>query len=160
MTLGAHAADGTPGTTSTGTMALSVIVPNIIVIRDVADPAPATFDGVTDVDFTDSVCVGTNGAAGYSITATSANGTGGAFQLTDGTNTVNYNVAWANSSGATSGTAFGTSGATQNYGAGPVSNIACAATNATAVITVPAANLQAVPAATYTDTLSLTVAPL
>lgn len=161
VTAFAQAADGIPGSNSTGTMALTVNVPAIIVIRDVADPAAANFDGSTDVDFTDSVCVGTNGAAGYSVTATSNNGgVGGPFQLSDTTNTVDYNVAWANTSGAVAGTAFGTSGAIQNYASGPVSNIACGATNATVVITVPAANLQTVPANTYTDTLSLTVAPL
>jgi hypothetical protein len=160
MTAAALATDGTPGATSTGTLSLSVTVPNIIVIRDVTDPAPANFDGSTDIDFSDSVCVGTNGAAGYTITATSVNTTSTNFELVNGTDTVQYNVAWANSSGATSGTAFGTSGATQNFNAGPVSNIGCATTNATAVITVPAANLQAVPAQTYTDTLNLTVAPL
>jgi len=157
----AQAANGSAGTTSNGTLPLSVTVPNIIVIKNVTNPAAATFDGSTDVNFTTSVCVGTNGAAGYTITATSTSGgVGGAFTLTDGINNVGYNVAWSNTSGAVSGTAFGTSGVMQNYAAGPVANIACAANNATAVITVPAANLQTVPASTYTDTLNLTVAPL
>lgn len=160
VTISTQAADGTPGATSTGTMALSVTVPNIVVIRDVTDPAPAIFDGSTDVDFTDSVCVGTNGAAGYNVTATSTNTVSTNFELTDGTDVVQYNVAWANSSGAVAGTAFGNSGLTQNFAAGPVSNIGCAATNATVVITVPAANLQAVPASTYLDSLELLVAPL
>lgn len=161
VTVFAQAANGAPGANSTGTLPLSVTVPNIIVIRNVPNPAPATFDGSTDVNFTSSVCVGTNGAAGYTVTATSTSGgLGGAFTLTDGTNNVGYNVAWSNTSGAVSGTAFGTSGVTLNYAAGPVSNISCATNNATVVITVPAVNLQTVPASTYSDTLNLIVAPL
>ncbi|MEJ2451608.1 MAG: hypothetical protein P8047_13200 [Gammaproteobacteria bacterium] len=156
----AQAANGTAGTTSTGTMNLSVIVPKIVVIKNVTSPAAVTFNGSTAVNLSSSLCVGTN-ATGYTITATSTNAAAGApFILSDGTNTVAYNVAWATSAGATTGTAFGSSGATQSYATGPVSNIACAANNATAVITVPAANLQTAPASTYSDTLSLTVAPL
>lgn len=161
VTAFALAADGVPGATSTGTMALSVSVPNIVVIRNVADPAPAAFDGATDVTFNDNVCVGTNSATGYAITATSTNGgVGGPFFLTDTVTNVSYNVAWANSSGAVAGTAFALSDDTQNYAAGPIDNLACATTNATVLITVPAANLLGAPASTYTDTLSLTVAPL
>jgi len=157
-----QATDGTVGVTSTGTMALSVTVPTIVVIKNVIDPAPATFNGSTAVTFNTSVCVGSNNAAGgYTIQADSATGGAGSpFQLTDTVTNVAYNVAWANSSGAASGTAFANSGAVQNFAAGPVSNIGCAATNATVLITVPAANLQAAPASTYLDTLSLTVAPL
>lgn len=158
----AQATDGVPGANSTGTMALSVTVPNIIVIKNVVDPAAVTFTGSADVNFTTSVCVGTNGAAGYTITASSAYGVGGPFALSDATAThsVAYNVAWAATAGATTGTAFSTSGTTQTFSTGPVSNLSCATNDATAVITVPAANLQLVPAGTYTDTLSLTVAPL
>lgn len=158
-----QAADGTPGMSSTGTMQLQVNVPNIIVLSNVADPAPADFDGHTDVIFTDSVCVGSNGATAYSITATS-NVNPTSFELSDtgtgGGTTVPYNVAWANSTGAGSGTAL-TSSVTQDFLSGPVDNIGCTGgTNATVLITVPAASLQLVPAASYTDVLSLTVAPL
>ncbi|MEJ2452441.1 MAG: hypothetical protein P8047_17590 [Gammaproteobacteria bacterium] len=160
ITAFAQAANGNAGTSSTGTMNLSVTVPKIVVIKNITSPAAVTFNGSTDVNLSSSLCVGTN-ATGYTITATSTNAAAGApFVLSDGTNTVAYNVAWATSAGATTGTAFGSSGATQSYSTGPVSNIACSANNATAVITVPAANLQAASASTYTDTLSLTVAPL
>ena len=161
MAMGAHAVDGTPGATSTGTMQIQVTVPQIVVIRNIQDPNTGTFDGTTDVSLNDNVCVGSNTANnGYSITATSTNGAGGNFQLNGATDTVLYNVAWADQAGQTSGTAL-TSGTVQNF-ANPTagSNIACAADNATVVITVPAANLQAVTADTYTDTLTLTVAPL
>lgn len=156
----AQAANGTAGTTSTGTMALSVTVPKIIVITNVPVPGAATFNGSTDVNLSGSLCVGTN-SVGYTITATSTNSVASLFTLSDGTNTVNYNVAWSNAAGATTGgTAFGFSGTSINYAAGPVANLACGTNNASVIITVPAANLQAVPASTYTDTLSLLVSPL
>ncbi|MEJ2393123.1 MAG: hypothetical protein P8019_17265 [Gammaproteobacteria bacterium] len=155
------ATNGTIGANSTGSMNLSVTVPKIIVITNITDPAAATFNGTNPVNLSGSLCVGTNSAAGYSITATSANpGSSNTFNLSDGTNPVPYNVAWATTAGATTGgTAFGSSGATLTFAGGSVPNIACSADNASVVISVPAANLQAVPASIYTDTLTLYVQP-
>lgn len=156
------ATQGTLGATSSGTVTINASVPK-----------QAQISGLTDVDLTNSnpnqnavfsenTCVWSNTATkGYSLTAT-GNGAGSTFQLVNGSLTVPYSVAWAASSGATSGTAL-TSGT-------PLTGLTTTATKptcsssptstSTLIVSIASADLQGMTAVTtYTGTLTLLVTP-
>jgi hypothetical protein len=156
------ATDGSLGTTSTGTVQVSVSVPNRVQISGLADVAFTNQDpSVAELDAQD-VCVWSNtGTRGYNIKAT-GNGASGAFTLASGGFTVPYSVQWAASSGASSGTAL-TAGTALTGLTSTAASSDCSsgpANTASLIVGITAPNLQSMRAATsYTGTLTLLVAP-
>ena len=155
--LGASAAvDGTVGFNSTGSVDISLQVNDEVRISNLSDINLGVFGGADAVGSTDA-CVYRNGTGAYRITA-SGSGAGGAFSLTDGTNLVDYSVDYNDGSGDVNmGSATPLIGRTGADGA----SATCAVTgnNATVTTTVTATNAAALPAGTYTGTLTLLVAP-
>lgn len=93
----------------------------------------------------------------YSVTATGS-GSGGAFAITNGTSAIPYEVQWAQTANATSGsnlTANAVLGGQTT--AALLSGLTCllGVTNATLIVIVRAASLQKATAGAYTGTLSL-----
>ena len=153
------ATQGTLGPTSQGTVDISVGVGDQIQITALADITGAYAPGS---DFTGSspACVYRNGGTGdFDVTISSANGLGADFRLNDGGTFVVYDVTFddgasglINMDHALLNNADFTNAdtASTNCGGLPQSTLA---------INVPDANLAAVGAGTYTDTLTILVAP-
>ena len=155
------ATQGTIGATSTGTVGISATVPGRAQISGLTDIAFGTADPSTAASKSENVCVWSNTSGkGYQITATGS-GAANAFTLTDGTNLLAYSVAWAATSGQTSGTALATGTALTGQTT-TASNPTCASgptSTASLIVSMSAANLQAAVASTYNGTLTLVVAP-
>lgn len=154
---GAFAAtDGVPGFSSTGTLDISITVDDEVRISNLGDIVLGTFAGV-DASGTSAACIYRNSATTYQITA-SGNGTANAFTLTDGTGTVGYSVTYADGATVADSMSSGIALVGQD---GADTDVDCAATgnNALIGVTVAAADAAALPAGSYSGTLTLVVAP-
>lgn len=159
----AHAAtQGTLGATSTGSVSISVSVPNRARITGLNDITIANQDPNSAVNNAQNVCVWSNTATKkYTVTA-SGSGTASAFTLANASLSVPYSVQWAGSSGATSGTAL-TAGTASTAFTSTATDQACATgatSSASLVVNMATADLGGMQAATsYTGTLTLLVTP-
>jgi hypothetical protein len=153
------ATQGTLGPTSTGTVDIIVGVGDQIQITALAD---ITGPYVPGSDFTGSspACVYRNGGSGdFDLTITSANGSGIDFRLNDAGTFVVYDVTFNDS---VSGAVNMDNNVTDNVNftnADTASPTCGGAPQSTLAINVPDANLAAVAAGTYSDTLTIVVAP-
>lgn len=154
------ATDGTVGATSTGSVSISATIPNLARITALNDIALGTWSGTGALAGSDNAICVWSSTGGYSLTATGS-GAGGAFTLASGGNTVAYAVEWAQTGGASSGTAVTTGSALtgQTTNATSTSCASGPASTAGVFVSVPEANLSAAPAGTYTGTLTLLVTP-
>lgn len=155
-TASAVTADGTQGATSTGTADISVTVASAIIIQNIAS-LTTTWAGTGAIQLTDDICVGTNAATGYTITA-SGDGAASAFTLANGGTTLTYAVAWAQTAGQTTGLSLATTvaSATQTT----AQDLTCAADSATLIVDILEADLQAAVAGAHTGTLTMLVTPI
>ena len=158
---GRAASDGTLGTSSSGSASISVTIPNLILISGMADIGFGTYSGVGDLNQNEDICIYTNKAAGtYRVTG-SGSGGGGAFTLSDGTNTLAYNVFYNDVTGTTgeqqltSGTPLGS----QN-GANTTSQNCGGSNDANYHVQILGTNLLAAPSGAYSGTLTLLVEPV
>lgn len=153
------ATQGTLGATSSGTAAVSVVLPSRVKITGLADLAIGTYVGPTS-SASGNVCIYSN-TDGYNITVTSAEGL---FQM-DGVTTpgdkVTYAVEWAATSGAGTGSALTYNTALTGQTTPAAGNVTCGGgTNATLIVRVADADIGAgISAQTYAGTLTLVVAP-
>jgi hypothetical protein len=152
------ATDGTLGATSQGTLNITLTIDPLVQISDLDDIDLGTFTGTGPMTGSDNVCVYSNNGA-FDITATGS-GTASAFTLAGtGTNSIAYSVAWANTSGATSGTAL-TTGVPLDNQAATFSGADCGGgTNTTVLVTVGTGALNTAATDTYAGVLTLLVAP-
>jgi hypothetical protein len=95
----------------------------------------------------------------YSVTAT-GNGSGGAFTLSSGAANLAYDVQWADSVNATSGTMLQPGVASPGFGNG-ANSLVCnpIQDNASLIVTIRAVQLGTATAGTYSGTLSITITP-
>ncbi len=151
------ATQGTTGFTSTGDLLITVTVSDEVKISNLVDIDLGGFVGV-DLTGTSPACIYRNTGTTYNLTATGS-GPANAFQLTDGTDVVAYTVEYDDGTGFSSmatGVALGADNA-------EVANDDCVTAgsdNGSIQVTVAAAVAAALPAATYTGTLTLLVAPI
>jgi len=153
----AHAAtQGSLGATSTGSVDINAVIPNLAQISRLDDINLGSWSGA-DLNGADQFCVFSS-TRSYTITATSANGTGATFRLKDaGTNFIAYNVSWTDSTPAVTALSSGSASAAQATSA---TSVNCGgADNTTVTVNVPSANISSVPAGNYSDTLTLLVTP-
>ncbi len=153
---GFAATQGSTGFTSTGDLDISLTVNDEVKISNLVDINLAPFSG-TDVTGTSDACIYANGGGEYQITATGS-GAANAFQLTDGTNSVNYSVSYDDGTGASS-LASGVALLRTNAAEDDDDCVTLGDDNATIDVTVAAADASVLPAATYSGTLTLLVAP-
>lgn len=156
------ATQGTLGTTSTGSVSVSVSVPNRVQLSGLTDVAFLNQDPSVAALNAQNVCVWSNTSTkGYNVMA-SGSGTASAFTLANGALTVPYSVEWSQTSGQTSGTALGVSTALTGQKS-TATNALCASgpsSTASLIVKMSTASLQSMQAATtYTGTLTLVVAP-
>jgi len=152
------ASDGSLGATSVGTSVVTVTIPSMVRITGVANLTIASYSGPSAFA-SDSVCVYSN-TGNYTVTMTSGEGSYVLRGVTDNTKTIGYSVEWAASSGASSGTSL-----TYNTASGTLAGSSASVTcgggdNATLIVRVTDANVGTAPAQDYTDTLTITVAPV
>lgn len=161
--MAAHAADGTLGATSNVDMNVQVTIPSLIKIHSVSNVDLGTYSVGTAPSATSNFCVWGN-VNTYTMTITSANPSGTSEpQMTDGSEFVPYDVYFDDNGAATAASDAVTSGsvlapATPYATTGGTITGNCA--NASVFISVPEANLQAVSAGAYNDTMTLLVAPI
>jgi len=148
------ATPGSVGATSSGNLTIDVVIPSLIKIDGLQNINLGTYTGTGALTGSSPANVCTNGAATYKITAN--NGVA-AFVLTGATNseTIPYTVKWAGTS-LTYNTASTTNFTVESATLG---GAACAPTPGKLVVDVQEADLQAVSADSYSDTLVLTVVP-
>jgi hypothetical protein len=164
------ASQGTPGTSSNGSVNLSLTMQRQVVVAGLDDITinAAGWDGSSDiVSAAEDFCIGQNMGFGFSLTFTSGNGGAGSFTAEDGSNNpVDYNVYFANGTGATIGDTPATSGSaltttTDGVSPTPQQNLSCGSNNASMIVEFPGTNLQAASndGTAYTDTITVQVAP-
>ena len=164
------ATQGTLGATSQGSKDISVAVPISVKVTGFADTAFGTWSGTGALTDNNNLCIYSNNAGNYTVTAASANETGTSFRLYDTSTYIIYNVYWYSNDGGGDAVASGTSlseGTTLagQTGASATSHSCVGATgnvNAALGIEIPEANLAAATGSgtNFTDTLTVTVAPV
>lgn len=157
------ATQGTLGTTSTGTVNISITIPSLVQITGLNDIALGSTSSFPATGNT-TACIYSNVASplgSYYVTATSQNTSGTDFRVKDsGTDYIGYSAYWNNSSAASQTTVL-TSGTktTQQLG-GNSTSLTCSGTpNANFNISLTSTQVAGAPAATYTDTATLIVSP-
>jgi hypothetical protein len=131
----------------------------VTTLSDVAFGTIANF--TSDLINSQSICVYSTGTSGtYHVTATGS-GSGGAFTLSSGTNTLAYEVQWSATSGQGTGTSL-TAGVALNGLTSTATQQRCTngpATTASLITILRATAVGAASAGAYSGTLTLLVAP-
>jgi spore coat protein U-like protein len=155
FTPSAHAASqGTLGATSSGSIDIDLIIPNLAQISGLDDLSTTWTGG--NVAMTENFCVFST-TRSYTIQADSANGTGTDFRLHNGGNYIVYDVDWTDTAPVTVNLNHGSPSATL---ASSATSATCGGgTNTSLTVNIVGTAISAVPAATYTDTLTLLVTP-
>jgi hypothetical protein len=158
----AAATDGSLGSTSTGTLSVSVSVPSRVQLSGLTDVAFTNQDPSVAASNAQNLCVWSNtGTRGYNIDATGSCAAG-AFTLANASLLVPYSVEWSGSSGASSGTPLSAGTALTGL-TSTATNATCSAgpaSTASLIVKIAASDLQSMQAAkSYTGTLTLVVAP-
>jgi hypothetical protein len=161
------ATQGSPGSTSTGTVVINASVlarVNISNLSDLtfadADLGPAIAAGTT-AQKTENVCVWSNNAdRSYFITA-SGSGAANAFTLASATNpVVPYAVAWNQTTGQTTGTALTTATKSTKFISNALLTTCAGGTSASLIVSITGSDASGMLAgAAYTGTLTLLVTP-
>ena len=151
------ATDGTLGLTSTGTTVVSIVKGDtaqitgltdiVLVPWSTGDPAPVG---------SANACVYTSTGL-YQMTATSANGVGPTFRMTDGLAFIDYAVGW--NDGA-AGLQVASNGVALLGQVGDAASTTCGgATPASVQVNITVANMNGAPTGAYGDTLTVIIAP-
>ena len=157
------ATDGSLGTTSTGTVVVSITIPALVQITGLSDitlGSASTFP----VTGNTTACIYSNVASplgSYYVTASSLNTSGADFRVKDsGMNYITYSAYWHNTSAATQTTALTSGTKTAQQTGGSAISLTCGGgANANFNINFSETQVQAAPAATYTDTVTLLITP-
>lgn len=154
------ATQGTLGATSTGSVTITVSVPNRARITNLSDITIANQDPNTAINSAQNVCVWSNTATkNYTVTATGS-GVSSAFTLANSTLTVPYSVEWAGSTGQTSGTALTAGTASAAFTSGAANQACTTGNSASLVVNMSTGDLGSMQSQTnYTGTLTLVVTP-
>jgi hypothetical protein len=157
--LAVAATQGTLGASSSGTVTINSTKGAAVQISGLSDftfPPSAT----TPAPIEQTACVySTTGA--YTVVATSSHAAGGSFRLNNGASFINYEVNWYGV--ASGGTASSLSSGTQSgnqAGADTTSTSCGGGADSRIGIAIDAVSFTAAPAGTYSDTLTLLVAPV
>jgi len=159
----AASTQGSVGATSTGSVAITVSVPNRVQITGLTDIDFSNSDPMVQATNSQSNCVWSNTATkGYTITA-SGSGTAGAFTLASASLTpVIYTVLWNQSPAQTTGTSLTAATASSGFvsTATRPGCIAAPLTSSSLTVQIATSELQHMASLTnYTGTLTLLVNP-
>lgn len=166
-TTAAAATQGTPGTTSSGSVAINASIAARVAISSLSDITFADTDlapvlgGATSAQKTENVCVWSNNAdRSYFITA-SGSGSGNAFTLASGGNpVVPYSVAWNQQTSQTTGTSLTTATKSSKFTSTATLTNCGGGASATLLVSILGTDAAAMLAgASYTGALTLVVSP-
>jgi len=155
------ARQGEMGATSSGSVGISLSVAPRARISGLKDISISEADPASNLRTTQNICVWSNSPAGaYTLTA-GGSGSGGAFELTGGQQTLAYSVEWAQGAGQDSGqTLAGGQTAANLQTAATQSDCSGGTGSASLVVAMDSAQLAAAePGTSYTGALTLTVSP-
>ncbi len=155
---GYAATQGGIGATSTGAVSIGVVLGTLARITNLNDITFGTWSGTGDLVVADDVCVWVSGG-GYAITA-QGSGTANAFELTNGTTTINYSVKWDDVAGSTVGTSL-TTGTSLGSQTSAATSTDCTGgpMTATVEVQIAEAELGAAGSGSYNGVLTLVIAP-
>ncbi len=162
---GAATQDGSVGASSTGTVDVQILVPNLVLVENLNDITLNYVPGGGNVSVPEPFCVWATPGTLYDITVSSLTNTGSQnFVATGASSNVNYSVEFDDNVAGTSWEAVTEGTTLDNGGSGytPANNATpgCAADNSALRVTaVEAGNLDAAAADVYGDTLTLLVTP-
>jgi hypothetical protein len=144
------------GSSSFENFTIVISVPDQVRISDLDPIDLGSFDGVNDLSGVDELCVyRNNGGANYRVVA-SADGTGGAFTLTNGVDVLPYQVDWDDGGGLvalSTGVAAGMTGAN-------LSSVDCGGVNNAVVrVRVNGVDMSTAAPGVYASTLTLLIEP-
>lgn len=141
----------------TATFTLNVVIPTVLHLSGLDSLDLGAWDGLNPVTGSDLLCVYINSGVLYTVTA-SGSGSGGAFEVSNGSVAIAFTSTWNDGTGAaalTAGTPLANRGNTNT------TSIDCSgggASNATFAVNVPVVNLQAVAGTgIFSGTVTLTV---
>lgn len=157
------ATQGTLGTTSSGTVGVSITIPSLVQISGLSDitlGSTSTFPATGST----TACVYSNVSSpsgSYFVTASSLNTAATNFRVKDsGTNFIVYSAFWNNTSAATQTTALTSGTKTTQQTGGSATSVTCGGSaNANFNISFSASQVQGAAAATYTDTVTVLITP-
>jgi len=158
------ATDGLLGTTSTGTLLISLSINSVIKISEMDDLTFSFTPGVDSGPISDSTtfCVYTNNGTGnYSATVTSANASGTTFRAFDGSsNYIVYTAEWDDDIALGSPSTLQSGVQLTGITGADTTNQDCLATDVAVLrVTFSDAALQAAAQGSYSDTITAIVAP-
>lgn len=162
-TLAFAATQGTLGTSSTGTVNVSITIPALVQITGLSDITLGSTSSFPATGNT-TACIYSNVASplgSYYVTAASQNTSGTDFRVKDsGTNFIAYSAYWNNTSAATQTTALTSGTKTAQQTGGSAVSLTCGgSSNANFNISFSASEVQGAPAATYTDVVTILITP-
>lgn len=151
------ATDGTLGATSTGNLNVILGVPDMVKITKLNDINLGTYAGVNMVG-SDDVCVYHNGASTYNITI-SGTGPANALQLKNGSATATIPFTATYFDGVSTSAVVPAVALTNRQNASTTSMSCSGGTNASMNVSVQSVDIESAPVDTYTETVTMTVAP-
>src|SRR5579862_4008452 len=157
------ASQGTLGTTSTGTINISITIPALIQasgLNDITLGSTSSFPATGST----TTCIYSNVASplgSYFVTPSSLNTSGTDFRVKDsGSDFIVYSAFWNNSSAATQTTTLTSGTKTAQQTGGSAVSLNCGGgANSNFNISFSATQVQGAPAATYTDVVTLLISP-
>lgn len=155
------ATQGTLGTTSTGSVVVTITVPSLVSISGLTDitMAPTSLGTATG---NTTACIYSNLTGGnYFVTATSTNAAAGQFRaIASGGATIAYSAYWNNAAAASQTTTLVSGTKTAVQTGASTTSLTCGGTaNANFNISLSAAQAAGVVQGTYTDTATLLITP-
>ncbi|HEY9033719.1 MAG TPA: hypothetical protein VIN71_07275 [Pseudomonadales bacterium] len=154
------ATDGTLGNPSTGDIAITLTIDDLVQISRLNDITFGAYAGSGNLTATEAFCVYRNGTGLYQVTLTGdSDGLGGPgtdFFVTSGANVLPYTVDYDDGSGALAVTSATPVTTRQGHQTLPDCGVA---DNTSLTVTLLEADLQAAVAGAYAGTLTLVVAP-
>lgn len=152
------ATDGQVGATSTGSANISLTLPKLIRIRNMADVLFPSYSGAGDLTFNKDITVSVNyPTGGYRITTTGS-GASSAFTVAAGATTIPYAMLYNDQAGI-AGTVAVTAGTPLTGQSGALRPLGTNNLNANYQVKFLETNLQSADAASYSGTLTIIVAP-
>lgn len=143
----------------TGNVTLSVVIPAIIRVSNINDLVLGTFNGVSNMVASDTICIYRNGGTLYGVTATGS-GAAGAFTVANGASLAPYTVTWQDNVGTVALEAGVQAASRGNANTVSTTCGGGATDNATVTVTITAASLLgAMQPGLYSGVLTLMVIP-
>lgn len=157
------ATDGTLGTTSSGSVVVTLTIPALVRVSGLSDITMSPTTIASDVTGSTTACIYSNVVSplgSYYVTATSVNASSGAFRVKNGTDFITYTAFWNNSSATSQTTALTSGTKTAQQTNGSAISLTCGGTpNANFNVNFSSAQIAGAPPLTYTDTVTLLITP-